>query len=124
MKKLYIMMIALALLSSVSVAQTKKSVEAAKDLSWGEITNALKSVQGDLNKLKQDKQAFRIARRSNDQVAFQTEKEIFKLDRIALKKDIHYAKSIGVKNPMKIVLKHDKKVAHKIVYRRHKNAGK
>jgi hypothetical protein len=117
-------MIALALFSCVAVAQTSKTMNPGKDISWGEITSALKSVQGDFNKLKQDKQAFKIARRSSDQLTIQTDKEIFKLDRIALKKDIHYAKSVGVKNPMKIVTKHNKQAAHKIIYRRHNKAGK
>ena len=119
----HLLMIALILFSFLSVAKTAKIEYPLKDPSWEKITNAIKSVQNDFNKLKQDQKALKIARISKDQVTIPARKKTLKLDRISLRKDIHYAKVVGVKNPMKIVKKQNHIVAKKIIYRRHNKMG-
>ena len=113
--------IVFVLFSIVSFAQTAKTGDPVKEHSWGEISNTIKSIQTDVNKLHQDKNAIKIARISKDKEALQAAKQNFKLDRSTFKKDIHYAKVMGVKRPMKFVTKqnHNKAVARQITYRRH-----
>ena len=119
----HLLMIALILFSFLSVAQTSKTENPLREPSWDKIQNAIKSVQNDFNKLKRDQNALRIARRSKDRVSVQAAKKILKLDRISLRKNIHYTKVLGVKNPVKIVNKQNNLVAKKIIYRRHNKMG-
>jgi ABC-type transporter MlaC component len=97
MKKI-ILGAAMVLFAIASMAQTKTTPDPAK-------VSARQAVKSDVQTLKQDQKTFIADKKANNTAALAADKQKAQADRATLKTAVKQAKAVGVKQPLKPMVK-------------------